>query len=187
MVLKRTRGINLDSWYWQGLMVLIKTRSIDMGSWYWQWSVVLTLTHGIDFESWYSWIKHIQEGRVLPVCGICISINHITIHRVTYLPGVRSTASQGMSQSSILWTPSSASRWNSPLAYQASRYKGWKLMFLIRVFGSYKKLLILIYDSKPNFFFVLFLIMFHGFRFGLCIFSINLTYRCVKCLFHMIN
>ena len=41
MVLTRTHGIDMDSWYWQGLMVYAWTHSMDN-------------THGIDLDSWYS-------------------------------------------------------------------------------------------------------------------------------------
>ena len=106
-----THGIDLDSWYWQGLMVYTWTRGIYLDSWYtwtltfcqfwtfalWCWLglMVYTLTHGIDNNSWYwyrilvlyrySWIINVQEGWVLPICRIFLSFSWISWFSLVFL------------------------------------------------------------------------------------------------------
>ena len=64
-------GIDMDSWYRHGLMVLKKTHGIDLDSYYWEhpWYWLRLMV-----ENRYSWITHVREGRVLPVCGIFFCI-----------------------------------------------------------------------------------------------------------------
>ena len=131
-------------------MVLTMIRSIDFDSWYWFWIIVLlnqTHTRGpsvarmrnlYQYKPHYhpqghvsAWCKEHCNPRNVPELN---SVNIVICEQVKFLSTFLFT--------NILY-----------ISISLPRYKGWKLMFLIRVFGSYKKLLILIYDSKHFFLF----------------------------------
>ena len=78
--------------------------------------------------------------------------------------------------------------------------KGWEPTFLIGAFGLSEELSTKVgfafsnnglksqdlrFRMKKNY--MIFLIMFHDFRFGLGIVTTHLTYHCLKCLFHTKN
>ena len=52
MVLKRTLGIDKDSFYKHGLMALTRTYGVDLNPWY-TWTLGIKRTHGIDMDSCY--------------------------------------------------------------------------------------------------------------------------------------
>ena len=58
VVLTRTHGIAMDSWYRPRLTALTTTHGIENNSWYWQQLMELTMTQGIELESWYSTKTH---------------------------------------------------------------------------------------------------------------------------------
>ena len=48
-----SHGLNMDSWYRNGLLGQSWTHGIDIDSWCRLGLMVLTQTHGIDLDSWY--------------------------------------------------------------------------------------------------------------------------------------
>ena len=156
-------------------MVLTMIRSIDFDSWYWFWIMVLlnqTHTRGPSvarMRNLYQYKPHYHpQGHVSAWCK-----EHCNPRNVPELNSVNTVICEQVKFS---------------ISLPSLEIQGLETNVSHQSFWFIQKTVNLDLWLKTNFFFlILFLIMFHDFRFGLCIFSINLTYRCVKCLFNMIN